>query len=100
MRQPTLLEFHDVRVRNGFAKHTFHSQIMDQLLQLTFEDSRHQVRTIDSFFSRTQILLHLHPIRVGCDCDEEIRPAKFGNYGHGVEVALVKVSRATAKRGR
>jgi len=92
MRQPTLLKFNDIDSRNRASQNMFFVNVIDQLLQLDFEHSGYQIRSILRLLSEQQRSLDFKPLGIVSECNKRIRAACPSTDCHGILIILNHVT--------
>ncbi len=92
MRQPTLLKFNDIDSCNRASHNMLLVNVIDQLLQLDFEHSGYQIRSILRLLSKQQRSLDFKPLGIASECNKRIRAACLSANCHGILIILNHVT--------
>ncbi len=92
MRQPTLLKLNDIDSRNHASQNMVLVNVIDQLLQLDFEHSGYQIRSILMLLSEQQRSLDFKPLGIASECNKRIRAASSSIDCHGILIILNDVT--------
>jgi hypothetical protein len=92
MRQPTLLKFNDIDSRNRASQNMVLVNVIDQLLQLDFEHSGYQIRSILKLLSKQQRSSDFKPLGIASECNKRIRTAGPSANCHGILIILNHVT--------
>ncbi len=92
MWQPMLLKFNDIDSRNRVSQNMVHVNVIDQLLQLDFEHSGYQIRSILRLLSEQQRSLDFKPLGIASECNKHIRVAGPSADCHGILIILNHVT--------
>ncbi len=88
MRQPALLKFNDIDSRNRASQNMLLMNVIDQLLQLDFEHSGYQIRSILRLMSERQRSLDLRPLGIANECNKRIRAVGPSTDHYGILIIL------------
>jgi hypothetical protein len=84
MRQLTLLKLNDIDSRNHASQNMLLVNVIDQLLQLDFEHSGYQIRSILRLLFGQQHFFYLRPLGIASECNKYIQATSpFANC-HGI----------------
>ncbi len=92
MRQPTLLKLNDIDSHNRAFQNMVLVNIIDQLLQLDFEHSSYQIRSILRLLSEQQRSLDFKPLGIASECNKRIRTTGPSADYHGILIILNHVT--------
>ncbi len=92
MRQPTLLKLNDIDSRNHASQNMVLMNVIDQLLQLDFEHSGYQIRSILRLLSEQQRFSDFKPLGITSECNKRIRTAGPSADCHGILIILNHVT--------
>ncbi len=92
MRQPTLLKFNNIDSHNRASQNMLLVNVIDQLLQLDFEHSGYQIRSILRLLSEQQRSLDFKPLGIASECNKCIRAACPSVDCHGILIILNHVT--------
>ncbi len=92
MRQPTLLEFNDIDSRNRASHNMVLVNVINQFLQLDFEHSGYQIRSILRLLSEWQGSLDFKPLGIASEYNKRIRAANPSANCHGILIILNHVT--------
>jgi len=92
MRQPTLLKFKDIDSRNHASQNMLLVNVVDQFLQLDFEHSGYQIKSILRSLSEWQRSLDFKPLGIARECNKRIRVAGPSVDCHGILIILNHVT--------
>ncbi len=92
MRQPTLLKLNDIDSHSHASQNMFLVNIIDQLLQLDFEHSGYQIRSILKLLSGQQRSLDLRPLGIASECNKHIQATSPSIDYHGILIILNHVT--------
>ncbi len=92
MWQPTLLKFNDIDSRNHASQNMFLVNVIDQLLQLNFEHSGYQIRSILRLLSEQQRSFDLRPLGITNECSKCIRAIGPSIDCHGILIIMNHVT--------
>ncbi|CAK9249586.1 unnamed protein product [Sphagnum jensenii] len=92
MRQPTLLKFYDIDSRNRATQNMVLVNVIDQLLQLDFEHSGYQIRSILRLLSEQQRSFDFKPLGIASECNKRIRTVGPSTDYHGILIILNHVT--------
>jgi hypothetical protein len=92
MRQPTLLKFNDIDSRNRASQNMPLVNVIDQLLQLDFEHSGYQIRSILKLLFEQQRSLDFKPLGIASECNKRIRVTCPFADCHGILIILNHVT--------
>ena len=87
-----MLELDGVEQRHWLPKYVLHLQVMQELFDLTFEDSRYYVRPVVGLLARKQVLEDVRVPRIASESDEEIRLAMLANNSHSFLISRMQIS--------
>jgi len=92
MQQPTLLKFNDIDSRNRASQNMLLVNVIDQLLQLDFEHSGYQIRSILRLLFEQQHSFDFKPLGIASECNKRIWATGPSTYCHGILIILNHVS--------
>ncbi len=92
MLPPTLLKFNDIDSRNRASQNMVLMNVIDQLLQLDFEHSGYQIRSILRLLSEWQRSFDFKPLGIASECNKRIRVASPSVDYHGILIILNHVT--------
>ncbi len=98
MRQPTLLKLNDIDSHNHASKNMLLVNVIDQLLQLDFEHSGYQIRSILRLLSGQQHSLDLRPLGIANECNKRILATGPSPNCHGILITLNHVMWTSCER--
>jgi hypothetical protein len=98
MRQAPLLELDGVHQRHWLPKDLLHFEVVQELFNLTFEDSRYYVRPVFGLLSRKQVLEDVRVPRIASERDEQIRLAMLANNSHSFLISRMQISGGARER--
>jgi hypothetical protein len=98
MRLSTLLKFNDIDSCNRASQNMVLVNVNNQLLQLDFEHSGYQIRSILRLLSKWQRSLDFKPLGITSECNKRIwATGPFANY-HGILIILNHVTWSYCER--
>jgi hypothetical protein len=98
MRQPTLLKLNDIDSHNRASQNMFLVNVIDQLLQLDFEHSGYQIRSILRLLSSQQRSFDLRPLGIASECNKRIQATGPSADCHGILIILNHVMWSSCER--
>ncbi len=92
MWQPTLLKFNYIDFRNRASQNMVLVNVIDQLLQLDFEHSGYQIRSILRLLFEQQRSLDFKPLGIASECNKHIWTVGPSANCHGIFIILNHVT--------
>jgi hypothetical protein len=92
MQEPTLLKFNDIDSRNCASQNMFFVNVIDQLLQLDFEQSGYQIWSILRLLFGQQCYFDFRPSGIANECNKRIRATGPSTDCHGILIILNHVT--------